>query len=231
MIWTDDFLNQLAADAERKIVADVPCIYDRFCLATTAGTSVYTLPDFVKGIKRITWRGRKVEPLNWEQFILLTPATVFVNANNKIETSDSRPQWYTMHPTSIRDVRFFPTPGLNFDTTGDPWSPNVGPSCIISCWRFVDTTDPTTSLPTYIDRRTRKAYILWKAFEQEGPGQDMKASKYYQSLYSFLIEQWNLINAGTFVSKRYSLGDGLFGLENYRYPKPLLPPNFERILY
>ena len=232
MIWTDTFLNQLADDAERRIVADVPCLFYRFCLATTAGTSVYTMPsDIVKGIKRITWRGRKVEPLSWEQFVLLTPATVVVNENNKFETTNSRPQWYTIHPTNIHDIRFFPTPDESFSGAGDPMSPDVGPTCIISAWRFVDTSTAQSSLPTYIDRRTRKAYILWKAFEAEGPGQNMNGAMFYKNLYFFLIENFKLINDGSFVSKKYSLGDGLFGLENYRYPKPLLPPNFERIIY
>lgn len=230
-IWTDTFLNQLQDDAERRIVADVTCLFHRFCLATTAGLSVYTMPSFVRSIKRITWRGRKVEPLSWEQFVLLTPATVFVSANQKIETTNSRPQWYTMHPTNIGDIRFFPTPDESFDDTGDPYSPDVGPKCIISCWRYVDTSLPQASLPNYIARRTIKAYVLWKAFESEGPGQNLKASKYYKSVYDFLIEQFRLINDGVFVSRKFSLGDGLFGLENYRYPKPLLPPNFERIIY
>ncbi len=230
-IWTDAFLNQLATDAENKIVADVPCLFHRFCLVTTAGQSVYTLPPYVKGVRRVTWRGRKVEPLNWEQFVLLTPATVVVNNATRIESSNSRPQWYTRHPTNVQDLRFFPSPDESFDGTGDPMSPDVGPTCIISCWRFVDISNPLASLPFYIDQRTRKAYILWKAFEQEGVGQDTRAAMYYKELYSFLIGQFKLINDGAFVSKKYSLGDNMFGLENYRYPKPILPPRFERIIY
>ena len=230
-IWTDSFLNQLAEDAEHKIIADVPCLFQILSMPTTAGLSVYTLPSFIKGIKRITWLGRKVEPLSWEQFILMTPATVFLNDISKIETANSRPQWYTMHPTNVRDIRFYPTPDLSFPGTDDPYSPSPTSGCLISYWSFVDDSKSQTQLPFYIARRTQKAYILWKAFEQEGVGQDMRAAQYYKGLYEFLIENFKLINDGCFVSKRYSVGDGLFGLENYRYPKPMYPPNFERIIF
>ena len=232
-IWTDDFLNGLAAAAEKQIAIDVPCIFQIFSMPTTTGVSVYTLPSFVKGVRRVTWLGRKVEPLNWEQFVLLTPATVFVGPGNShnIETSNSRPQWYTQHPTNVKDIRFFPTPDRTFPGTDDPYKPTPTSGCLIAYNSYINNNSPLTSLPSYVDQRTRKAYILWKAFEQEGVGQDMNAAKYYKSLYSFLIEQFNLINDGCFVSKKYSLGDGLFGLENYRYPKPLLPPNYERVIY
>ena len=230
-LFTDDYLNQLSEDAEKRIVGDVPCLFHRFCLVTTIGKSVYTLPDKVKGVKRVTWRGRKVEYLTWDQFIILTPATVVLDDTRKIESTTSRPLWYTIHPTNIHDIRFYPSPDESFDGSGDPWSPSSGPQCIISCWRHVDSTDPTASLPNYIDRRTKKAYILWKAFEKDGKGQNLKASKFYENLYKFLISEFKLINAGCFVSRKYGLGDGIFGIENYRYPKPILPPNFERIIY
>lgn len=232
-IWTDDFLNGLAAAAERQIVIDVPCIFQIMSLPTIQGVSVYTLPDFIKGIRRITWLGRKIEPLMWEQFVLLTPATVFVapGSSSNIETANSRPQWYALHPTNVKDIRFFPTPDLTFSGTDDPYSPSPTSGCLIAYNSYINTSSPLTSLPPYIDRRTRKAYILWKAFEQEGPGQNTKAAGYYKNLYYFLIEQFKLINDGCFVSKKYTLGEGLYQLENYRYPKPLLPPNFERVIY
>jgi hypothetical protein len=80
-------------------------------------------------------------------------------------------------------------------------------------------------------RRTVKAYVLWKAFAAEGKGQDLQASAYYQSKYNFLIGVFRTINAGCFVSKHYSLGDSLLDPQNYRYPKPMLGPNFERVIY
>lgn len=235
-IFSDTLLNQLTSDAELAIVRDTQCLYHRFLLPVVAGTSVYTLPSKVNGVKRITYRGWKLEPVSWEELTILSPGTFFINDSNKEETSQSRPFWYALHPTNVSDIRLYPTPAETFnanDPTIDPYSPDSGPSCIVSCWRNVDTSfiDPTAVLPQYIDRRTRKAYVLWKAFEKDGPGQSLTAAKYYEARYKYLIESFRKINDGSFISKRYALDDGWLSLRGYKYPKPILPSNFERIIF
>lgn len=230
-IWSDEVLELLAGDAEQDINQAVACLFHRFFLTITAGTSVYTLPDKVRSIERVTWRGRKVWPMNWEDLQTITPHTVVVDPSTRIETSESRPMWYALHPTNVHDIRFYPTPNESFTNTGDPLSPDTGAKCIISCFRNIDISDVTSSLPSYIDRRTRKAYILWKAFEKEGNGQNLKAAQYYMKKYQFLIEQFRSINEGAFISKKYSLDDGSLSDISTRYPRPTLPPNFERVRY
>lgn len=231
-IWTDEVINTFAGDAPQEVNTSVHCLYHKFYLTVTAGTSVYTLPEKVKGVLRITWFGRKVDPLSWEDLTLMNPSTVFVNGSTKVETASSRPQWYALHPTNHHDIRFYPTPDVSLIATGDPYSPTHNEQrCCISCWRNVDLSDPLASLPNYIDRRTRKAYVLWKAFEKEGKGQDSQAAKYYKGKFDFLVKLFTLINSGVFVSKKYTLGDGTLDLGTFRYPRPMLPSNFERILY
>ncbi len=92
-------------------------------------------------------------------------------------------------------------------------------------------TDLTLTLPPYIDRRTRKAWILWKAFSAEGKGQNSAAASYYMAKYQFLISQFRAINEGCFVSKKYAIDDGTLSINNFRYPRPLMPPNFERVVF
>jgi hypothetical protein len=238
MIWSDTYLAQLEQDAGDYILNAIPCLFFKFYLSINKGTSVYTLPPFVKSVLRVTWLGRQLEPLSWDELTIITPATVVVNSLTRIETSISRPQWYAMHPTNLLDIRLYPTPDESFDigapSTDDPYSPYVAePHCNISCWRYIDTTGqyPNATLPAYIYRRTVKAYVAWKAFAQEGPGQNTMASKYYKRRLDMLIQRFRLINDGTFVSKKYSLGDGDNGLENFRYPKPIYPANFERVIF
>jgi hypothetical protein len=236
-IWTDDYLNQLQEDAQHYILNEIKCLFHKFYLPITEGQSVYTLPSKVKGVIRVTWLGRQLEPLSWDELTIITPATVVVNNSTKIETSISRPQWYAMHPTNLMDIRLYPTPDETFDqspTTDNPYAVQYNePHCNISCWRYIDDTgaDPTAQLPLYILRRTVKAYVLWRAFAKEGIGQNLTASKYYKQKLDFLIDNFRLINDGTFVSKKYSLGDGDNGLESFRYPKPIYPANFERVLF
>jgi hypothetical protein len=237
MIWTNAQLVGWTEDAIQAIGTDVNCIWARECIATTAGVSVVSLPIYVRTLRRVTWRGKTLSPVSWEELQLLNPATVFLepgNANN-VEGSSSRPQFYGMYPTNPYDIRLYPTPNESFLTSGepDPYSPVPNsPSCIIEYWRTPDATEvePTVSLPSYIMRRTVKAYVLWRAFAAEGKGQDFQASDYYQKKYQFLINQFRAINEGCFVSKRYSLGDDLSEL-NWRQPRPSLGPNFERTIF
>jgi hypothetical protein len=231
MIWSDAFLDQLGTDAEQQINQDLQAIYFKFCLPVTLGVSVYKLPSYLRSIDRITWRGKALDPVNWDELLMLSPATV----GGFVETSLSRPLYYCMHPTDTYAVRFYPTPDESFTDTGDtPYSPTVNaPACIISCWRTTDDTflDPKLLLPPYIDRRTRKAYVLWKAFAAEGKGQDLRASAYYKKKYDFLIEQFKSINDGCYVGQKYAIEEGELTIDQWRYPKPVLPTNYERIIY
>ena len=108
MIWSDSLLNQWQQDAKDYILNQVQCLFYKFYLPVQSGVSVYTLPAEVKSIKRVTWLGRKLEPLSWDELTIITPATVVVNSQTKIETSSSRPQWYALHPTNIKDIRLYP---------------------------------------------------------------------------------------------------------------------------
>lgn len=238
MIWTDSFLNQLSADALDTINKDVQAIWQKCYIPTVAGQSVYTLPSFVRSLLSVTFFGYRLDAENWEELTLLTPATVFISPGNplNVESGQGRPLYYAMHPTNPYDIRMYPCPSITLGVVGgNPYAqlPNEK-FCCISYYRSVDDTgvDVTATLPTYIVRRTQKAFVLWKAFSAEGKGQNLGAAKYYKSKYDFLIERFRAINEGCYVGKRYSIDDaGLLTNDGYRQPKPLLPPNFERVNY
>lgn len=229
-IWTTDYLASLNVEAGDQISTDINCIYNRSMLATTQGLSTYTLPAMLRSLLKVTWRGLKVDPVNWEQFTSLTPNAVFLDLINRIEAPEGRPYWYTINPTNLFDIRFYPTPNESFTDTGDPFSPDNGPKCIVSYYQKIDTLYPTTVLPFYVDRRLRKVYVLWQAFLAEGKGQDLKAAEYYRNRYNFLIERFRAINEGCYISKRYSLGESEDHY-SYRRPRPTLPTNYERRFY
>ncbi len=238
LIWTDQQLEQWSEDALGQIAIDVRCIWQRECLPVLRGQSVYTLPSYVRTLQRVTWRGKSLEPQSWEELTLLTPATVFLSQGSSanIESVVSRPLHYAMHPTNPYDIRLFPCPDETFTAAGEPnvYSPQVNtPSCIIDYWREPDTSNnnPLISLPPYVERRMQKAYVMWKAFAAEGKGQDFDASNYYQSRYNFMIGQFRSINEGCFVAKKYSMGEGMLDPQNFRYPRPTLNPNFERVIF
>jgi hypothetical protein len=237
-IWQDSYLANLSAESIGQMAIDVNCIFARECLLIQAGQSLYTLPNYVRTLRRVTWRGRTLDAENWEELTMLTPATVTVGNASVFneESSIGRPLYYAMHPTNPYDIRVYPTPGESFSNAGEPnvYAPQFNtPSCIIDYYREPDTTNvnPVISIPPYVLRRTQKAYVLWKAFAQEGPGQSLKISSYYQMKYNFLIEQFRAINEGCFAGKRYSIEDGMLEINGFRYPRPMLPANFERIIF
>jgi len=235
MIWTDSFLNRLTADAVGQIAVDVPCIFAREAITITKGLSTYTLPSYVRTVRRITWRGRSLDAVSWEELQMLTPATVFVavGSSSNIESSISRPLYYAMHPTDPYDIRLYPTPDETFLSTGfNVYAPqNNQACCVVDYYREPDLSEtvPAISLPIWVARRAKKAYVLWKAFNAEGKGQNLRASKYYKMRYDMLSDAFRLINDSCFVGKKYSIDDGMLTVDNFRYPRPILPSQFERV--
>ncbi len=237
-IWSNAQIDQWAVDAVGQLAVEVNCIWQREAISVIKGISVVTLPNYVRTLRRVTWRGRSLDAENWEELTMLTPATVFlsVGSSANVESSQSRPLYYAMHPTNPYDIRLYPTPNETFTPAGEPdvYSPQVNsPSCIIDYYREPDTTNtnPIISIPKYILRRTQKAYVLWKAFSSEGKGQDLKAASYNHMKWLFLVEQFRKINEGCFVGKKYSIDDGMLSIDGFRYPRPILPANFEAVIY
>lgn len=265
MIWTDTFLDQLSTDAEQEICKRIDCLYERECLQTTAGVSVYVLDKHIRSILSVAWLGRRLDAVSWEELQYLTPATAIVDEGTTppypavgVEVSQSKPLYYALHPTNLLSdipstslgaiaIRLYPCPNLSLSSSAENPYAGVynGQSCVIGYWRNVDTSGgsipvsphpPSSSLslgllPSYVARRTQKAYVCWKAFEAEGPGQNATAAKYYQAKFEFLVERFKAINEGCYVSKRYEVDAGMLTIDKFRYPKPILPSNFERVIY
>jgi hypothetical protein len=239
-IWTDDQIRQWSINALGHITIDLNCIWAREAIDVQRGNSLIHLPNYVRSLSRITWRGRSLEPQSFYEFQLLTPSTMVVGDGNTAnrDVSIGKPMFYALHPTNPYDVRLYPAPNETLLAAGepDPYAPTPNPpSCVLSYWRCcdlnLDNPNPVISLPPYILRRLQKAYVLWQAFQSEGKGQDLQAAQYYQDKYEFIINQFRSINEGCYVSKNYALGEGMLDPQKFRYPKPTLGPNFERVIF
>jgi len=227
MIWDDVYLDRLRADAEQDICNRINCLFFRYAIQITSGLSVYTLPVTNSRIRRVTWKGRKLDPLTFQEMCDLDPQFAYADSTNKYETPTGLPRYYILHPTNIRDLRFYPVPNEDILIDGlDVYGVGVDTNVVISCFRNIDGTDPKYQLPDYIYRRTVKAYVLWKAFSAEGPGQDSRAAAYQKSKYSFYIEKFSKLNSDIFVSKRYSLGREDSRSLNTSRDKWRLPSNY-----
>jgi hypothetical protein len=247
-IWTDAYLAALDEQANDEIIAQLDCIFDRFALNIIKGQSVYTLPDSFRRIIRITWKGKKVEPITFEEMTLLHQASSILNEIDKVEAPmGGQAYFYCLHPTNSKSIRFYPTPGENIsdailgNSSGDAsnndttiYGAAVNFNVVVSCYRNVDQSIDKYSLPSYIVRRTKKAWVLYKAYAKEGPGQDLKASKYFYDKFNYLMARVKEINSATWISVKYRLQGGFQELDGQyqRTPhKPILPANFEDVRY
>lgn len=233
IIWQSAFLSRYADDAETDAAASLDYLFYRFTLSTTQGTSTYTLPTFVKSVVRITWKGYKVWPLSWREMADLNPASMVATGGNLYESPEGRPRFYCFHPNDLRNIRFFPTPNQTIaaDDTKVNDTNDLQDVVCISCWRSPDTTIGE-QLPSYVARRTKKAFVLKYAWAKEGKGQNLVASNYYDAKYKFQLELLKKVNEHCFLSRRHRLDDS-YNLAGFgrRKPRPVLPPNFARGSY
>lgn len=229
LIWDESYLNTLLDDAESYLTSAVDCIFDRISLAVTLGQSVYTLDACITRILRVTWKGKKLTPLSFDQFCILNPASAVVNESTKIESPNSIPQFYVRHPSNYRDIRFWPTPNETISAgTSNLFGSAINTCVIISCYRTESTSQPYLQLPSYLIRRIKKAYVLWKAFAKEGKGQDLQASIYFKKKLDILIGFLKQINSNVYLGKQRVLADALYEGRFATPGRPILPPDYPR---
>jgi len=254
MIFSNEYLETLYADAETEITNSLNCIYYRYPLEIVANQSIYILDTLVRGVKRVTWKGKLLTPISFQELCILNPAFVVLQESGVSggggyfdpayfdpayfdETTDidsfvgnisttGTPLYYCLYPNGYRNICFYPTPSeaITLTTTEDVYGADINGHCVISCWR---NSDEDYTIPDYVARRTKKAYVMYKAFAIEGKGQDLNASRYYKAKFDYLIEYFKSINEGVFVAKKYQLTGGTF--QRSRLARPVLPSSFTEI--
>lgn len=195
--WSDAYLNQLSNDGEIDVSSRTNCpIFYRFSLAVTSGTATYELDSFIKRIQAITWKAKKLTPVQGEELREI---------DYKYRDISGEPRYYTRSET-LHFIRFYPVPNetIAADDTNIMGS-DIANRVIISCYRDPDLTRSTFHLPDYVARRTVKAYCLWKAFMKEGMGQNIIAADYYQKKYLMLVQAFRDIKSRYFEYKRDQL--------------------------
>ena len=112
-IWSESYLQQLDADAELSIVTDGDFVFERFALEIIEGQSTYTLPAHCRKIIQVSWLGRIIEAISFQEFLLLNQTAAVVSSSVRNEAPEGTPYWYALHPTNVRDIRFYPTPNAS----------------------------------------------------------------------------------------------------------------------
>lgn len=210
-LYTAATINKFAQEGENAFSVAYPCILKRISLATTANVETVTLPDDVKSIQRVTWKGVKLDPLPQRNF-----REVFQNGGQQ-----GKPFWYVYNNVGQNLLQLFPAPNETLTSTSENlYGSEIPNRLIVTYFALPDFISYT--IPSYIRRRLLKAYVLRGCFSIEGQGQSLKASKYFKSRW----EQLSLLY-GTLLSDLHNKPRKLVisGIESaYYFPgQPILP--------
>lgn len=208
MIWSPATIQRFVEDGETEISSTVKCILNRTALTISAGTPLYSLPNDLLDISRVTWLAKKIDPC---------PARNYHEIDTITQTNE--PLWYVFNQQGRNTIRFHPIPSINVtkdDLTDDLWGANIGDRVIVEYYQLTDSD--TVKIPDYIRRRLIKYFVLMHCFQIEGVGQNLKVSAKMKERYDFYINIFGQEYMDTFTSKLSALESGSYRLD------PLAPP-------
>lgn len=242
-LWSDEYLDALAKEGEEKISLYVNCIVDRFAIRAFIGIPNYSIPDYVIGIRRITWKGLKLDFLTPFQWRKLFPYSGGYSTEGAFEASSfafhafntagkftntahlGPPQFYGFQGSNREQISFFPTPSEGVPISGgDLYDGNVIENeVIIECYHLADETH---EIPSFVRRQLVKNYVMWKAFAKEGDSQNLKVAKYFKQKFQFGLTVFKSNHTRIFSPKIRILEEQV-GATYYEVGRPQLPLNLQ----
>lgn len=209
MLWTTEYLNRLAVEAESNIAQETKAITDRISLPTEEFQAEFLLPEYVFNVKKVYWKGERLTPisslgidsgysvLQWTDGAFeptaftasyLLGAMTQINIMGSI-ASGGKPFEYFYYGFGENKIRLNPGSNERLDKYNDGlWNEvNLKKTLVVEFYRYPDGAN--FQIPGYIRRRTIKAYVMAKAYAKEGPGQSIKAARYFEQRYAFLLNR------------------------------------------
>lgn len=168
-------ITRFANEGENDFCNDRNCIVNRVALSIVNGTSEYTLSDTVQNIRRVTWKGKKLDPLPHREL-----RDYFQNAGQI-----GQPFWYVFNNIGTNKIKFFPTPNETIASiSSNLYGSEIANRVIVDYYIVPDNV--TYTLPSYFRRRLLKVYVLKACFAIEGQGQNIKSARYFDKKYNTL---------------------------------------------
>ncbi len=192
-IWSNATITRFTEDSEVYIAKELKCIIARYSIPVVQGTPIYILPDDVLSLRRVTWLGKKVDPI---------PARYFHDINTI--NSQSEPLFYIFNQQGQNSIRFHPVPHLTVPqlTTG-LFGINIGTAAIVEYYQIPNGY--TSTIPAYIRKRLIKYYVMEHCFQQEGPGQNLKAALKMKSRFDMYLKIFKKIYTSHFLIQTQEL--------------------------
>ena len=203
-------LTRFFNEGENLFAQERPFLVDRYSPPLVAGTSVYTLPDYVISIRRITYLGKKLDPLPQRNY-----REVFQSV-----AQEGWPFWYIFNNIGANKVQLFPTPQVTIPAGTNLWGSDIPTSCIVEFNRATDNS--TFVLPSWIRRQMLKQFVMKRKFELDGPGVNNKLAKYYDGKWQMSKGEFSeLLDQLYYLSRKYMISEVVSS--NYFPGQPVLP--------
>lgn len=210
-IWTDSTITRFSNNGEQAFTDEYPCIIKRIALTINANVPLYTLPDDVRSIRRISYQGQKLDPLGQRNM-----REVFNNP-----TQVGTPFWYIFNNLGQNNIQFFPIPPQAITPSGLNLFAEAIPVDVIVEY-FTQPDFNTYIIPMYFRRRLLKPYVVKMCFTVENQGQNVKYSKYWDQRWLLLKEKYGQFLDSIHNKSRKLCLNGI--TSNQFFPgSPLLP--------
>src|SRR5216683_5973896 len=211
-VFDSTTLARYYAEGENVFSDSTPFLVDRLSPTITSGISTYTIPDFVRSIRRVTHLGQKLDPLTRRN-----QRDVFQAA-----TQQGRPFWYVFNNIGLNKISLFPVPSQTLAAAaGNLWGATaIGAGVIIEFYRVTDNI--TFVMPDWIKRQLLKQYVNMRAFAVDGSGHNEKLVQYFQQRWTLRSSEFaGLLDEIHSKPRKLCLSD-IIG-SNYFPASPLLP--------
>jgi len=231
-IWSDETVTRFTNRGEDIFLQEFPVLINRVALSIVAGTSQYTLEDSVHSIRRITWKGIKIEPTSFRKFRNL----------NAIGTEQGRPTEYLYDNIGKQVIQFFPTPNetiastatnlfgaaiktnviIEFYTSGAVNRDTVTGDDRYTVGGSVRNLSGEAVIPSAIRDRLLRRYANSQLYLIESRRQNLRISKYFEAGWKLWKAKYGRLLRDVIMKPRRLLANDVPNL-NPRLSTPRLP--------
>lgn len=213
--FTTAQITRFKEEAEDQFNLKFNCIVDRYAIPVISGTATYVLPSYIINIRRVTYKGWKLDPLTQREL-----RTSFLNG-----TQSGRPYWYIFNNIGQLKIQLMPVPQENVaSVTTGLFGSNIINAVIVEHYRTPDYA--TFILPTFLRRRLVKAFVMKRCFEVDNKGGNLKAAKYWTEKWDALIEMYGNALDDLITKPRNLITAPSANTFGFTPPAPLLPSQY-----
>lgn len=166
-VWAAAELQRYIQDGYDDLCLRTLCLWKKEApagLQEVSGTAEYTLPTALYKIDRLSYKKRRLVPLD---------AAKLQRADPAYRSTQGDIYGYVVEGDGVTTVRYVRVPSAS------------GSNISIEYFRrgtALSADGTTFEIPDRYVKYVR-FYALWRAFERDGPGQDLKMAEHYQARY------------------------------------------------